>query len=497
MAIIQKLFPKFALKREQARLALAYTEVERKRLYDAGKYSSQRKPIDADGSGNAAVQAQGDQIRNYARNLDENHDVAIGILNDLVTRVVGAGMTVMPAAKKTDGTLDTEVNDQITKAMELWGRQPESTRTMAFDEMQRLICRTWLRDGEVLIQRLKGNVRGLDHPTNIPYSLELIEPDFLPLDFNDETKGIIQGVEVNSWGQPKAFHLYKQNPQDIYLINKMMAATKRVNADKILHLKFSRRIGQVRGVSILHGVITRLEDMKDYEESERIAARVAAAFTAFIKKDPALSTPADTDEKRQLEMNPGMIWDELRPGEDVGMIKSDRPNTGLEKFRNAMLKAVAAGTGTNYSTISNDYSGTYSSQRQSMVESAPEYEKLRSYFIKNLLEPIYQDLIEMAFLSGEITPGPTTDLESLTDAKFRGLAQPWVDPLKEANADIALIDANIKSRQQVIRERGGDTRQVDMEIENDEYKVQAAEPEPKPSGSEEEPEEELEEEEEE
>ena len=40
---------------------------------------------------------------------------------------------------------------------------------------------------------------------------------------------------------------------------------------------------------MLHGVIIRLADLKDYEESERVAARIAAAFTMYIKKVMPLS----------------------------------------------------------------------------------------------------------------------------------------------------------------------------------------------------------------
>ena len=40
----------------------------------------------------------------------------------------------------------------------------------------------------------------------------------------------------------------------------------------------------------------------------------------------------------------------------------------------------------------------------------------------------------------------------------------WVDPLKDANAEIAQIEAGLKSRTQAIAERGYDAEQVDAEI---------------------------------
>ncbi|NHV87550.1 phage portal protein, partial [Escherichia coli] len=87
---------------------------------------------------------------------------------------------------------------------------------------------------------------------------------------------------------------------------------------------------QLRGISLLHGVITRLADIKDYEESERVAARIAAALSFYIKRgDGASGDEAEFSEPgtaRNFDIAPGMIFDELRPGEDLGMVESNRPN---------------------------------------------------------------------------------------------------------------------------------------------------------------------------
>ena len=71
------------------------------------------------------------------------------------------------------------------------------------------------------------------------------------------------------------------NPQEI---TAAYGRVKTVPAEICSHLAFKKRLHQLRGVSMLHGVIVRLADLKDYEESERVAARIAAAFTMYIKK---------------------------------------------------------------------------------------------------------------------------------------------------------------------------------------------------------------------
>lgn len=52
----------------------------------------------------------------------------------------------------------------------------------------------------------------------------------------------------------------------------------------MLHLKFVRRLHQTRGTSLLSGVLMRLSALKEYEDAELTAARIAAALGMYIKK---------------------------------------------------------------------------------------------------------------------------------------------------------------------------------------------------------------------
>ena len=141
--------------------------------------------------------------------------------------------------------------------------------------------------------------------------------------------------------------------------------------DRVLHLATLDHIGQVRGVSEFASVITRLEDIKDYEESERVAAKIAAMLTAYVKRgSPEVYDPetAPSPGTRQIAFKPGMVIDDLAIGEEIGLIDSKRPNPNLITFRQGQLRAIAAGVGASYSSLSRDYNGTYSAQRQELVE---------------------------------------------------------------------------------------------------------------------------------
>lgn len=66
---------------------------------------------------------------------------------------------------------------------------------------------------------------------------------------------------------------------------------------------------------------------------------------------------AAKDKERELTIQPGIIYDDLKPGEEIGMVKSDRPNPNLETFRNGQLRAVAAGSRLDFSSTARNYNG--------------------------------------------------------------------------------------------------------------------------------------------
>ena len=99
--IVQYVSPSAALKREHARRILAY--------YEAGRSDRLRKNRRETGSGNAAVSRAGSTLRQQARHMEQNYDIALGVLNTLVANVVGAnGIGVEPQPRRADGSIHDE-----------------------------------------------------------------------------------------------------------------------------------------------------------------------------------------------------------------------------------------------------------------------------------------------------------------------------------------------------------------------------------------------------
>jgi len=449
--------PQWGANRAKARLhAMAYS-----RAYEAAEPSRLRRSARDFGSGNAAVMNSATGLRTQARHLERNHDLVRGAINALVQNTIGpAGIGVEPQPRNAAGDIDEGLVDQINRLHRDWCKRPEVTWSHDWASAQRILGRSWYRDGEALVQELAGAVPFLDHGTQVPYSLELLEADLLPIDFDDDARNIMQGIECNTWGRAIAYHVYKRHPGDP---NVYADSTKRVSADRIRHLKMIDRIGQRRGVSLLASVLTRLDDLKDYEESERIAAKIAASMAAvIIKGDPAGygENGPPTTGPRRMQMQPGMIFDDLRPGESVSTIDTSRPNPNLETYRNGQLRAVAAGMAVSFSTLAKNYNGSYSSQRQELVEQYGAYGVLSYEFINQIARPTYERFIATALASGELVVPRGTPIPTLSDALYLAPTMPWIDPKREADSMQVLEDNCYMSGPEIIRRRGANPRDV-------------------------------------
>ena len=453
-SVIAYFSPEKGVRRKAARTVLAQ--------YDAAEPSRLRRFYRDTASSNEMVQRAATAIRVQARSLGRNHDIARGALRTLVNNIVGPkGIGIEPQPRNADGSINTEYAGLLREAWRDWIRRPEVTHTLSFARLQRAAVRAWIRDGEVFAQMLVGPRNDLDHGTRVPFSLEMFEADLVPMDYTASEKRIVQGIERNAWGRPTALHVIKVDNTQLGGPLSYSGNTKRIPWEYVLHIANIDNIGQVRGVSEFASVITRLEDIKDYEESERVAAKIAAMLTAYVKKGTSDAyDPSADGSAREINFAPGMVIDDLAVGEEIGMIDSKRPNTNLVGFRQGQLRAIAAGMGVSYSSIARDYNGSYSSQRQELVEQWIHYATLTDDFVGAFVQPVWEQFVAIANLSGAVRAPSSIASGTEDDALFTAQAMPWIDPLKEAQGATELVRSGFSSEIEVIRKRGGNPQEV-------------------------------------
>lgn len=453
-----------------------------KRAYEAARPTQQHPLRGGAQSADAANELARGRLTAHARWLDENAPLAVSVLDVLVNHVVGTGLWPAPMMKNRAGDLYESLNEDIEGELQEFARAPDVTGENHWGEVQRLQARSLFRDGELLIQHVAGG--RFPFPGQVPYLFESLETDYLPYDLYGDRTGnpVVHGIEKGPGGRPVTYHIYRQHPGALSTAGVSFGNTVPIPAASILHLKVQRRLGQTRGVSIFHAVIKTIGDINNISDSERIAAQVNAALTAYIKKNrPTASDPVGSTGQRYLEMSPGTILDDLLPGEEIGVIDSKRPNSNMVGFLQFQQRDVAAGTGTGSSAITRDFSGSYASQRQELVETDPNYARFNNYFKAKAVSSVYRRWLDAATLVNQIRIPRDADPRSFYDHEVNRPPMPWVDMLKEVQADALAVENNFKSRAQVQRDKFGDPRRIDREIARDAMAAKVAPPPPPPA----------------
>lgn len=434
--------------------------------YEAAEKSRLRRNERSIGSADRQLMDAGNVLVERARHLDENHDIVTGLLTTLVNSTIGKnGISIEPMPRLTDGSLAEEFARQISDFDREWSKCVDTTGEYDRPAAERMLALSFFRDGEAFQRHLVGHIPGYQHNNRVPYSIELIDWDWLDWNYNDSHLNIVQSVEKNNWGRPTGYWFFKQNRGDAHDF-KFRHERHRIDAAWIDHIKLVRRINQTRGVSVLASSMNRISDLKDYEESERVAARIAAAMVAYVKKGSSENYRGTSSQThRQFDIAPGMVFDNLYLGEEINTIDHKRPSQLLQSFRDSMVRAISAGTGAAFSSTARVYDkGSYSSQRQEMIEAFIAYSVYTAVFISKITRSSYQKRIRCAIAANQLIPPANIDWQSVDDAEYRGPVMPWIDPVQEANGHLIQVQAGFKSISQVIRERGQNPRDVFNQI---------------------------------
>lgn len=450
--------PQRALSRVQARRALHILA-----RYEAAQPTKTYRPSRDNSTGESQIVRDAATCRAQARDFERNHDIFRGALHTLSRNIVGAdGISIEPTPRDANDDINDDLARDLLNLWREFSTRPEVTQTMDWVALQHMACRTWLRDGELFAQIVEGFGSAYRYATRVPLALEMLEADFVPLNYAPDSR-TAAGIERNAWGQPLRYFVYKTHPgSNGWLVG--ADALKHVPAERMLHLAIRERLSGLRGISQFASVITRLHAIKDYEDSECLAARISASIAAYVKRDVNMEWSPDENfdpaAERNFKLRAGAIFDQTLPGEELEMLNPNRPNTALDDFRSSQLRAASRGVGLSNSAMSGNYDGSYSAQRQELVESTDGYRTMTGVFVSQFVRPVWERYVQTAVAAGLVRVPRGVRPETIAQAEFRGPKMPWIDPKKEAEAARTMVRSGFDSAQKVIAERGGRLQDV-------------------------------------
>ena len=439
--------PRAGLRRRMYREAIKVT-----RSFSAYKGASRDRLrsswIPGGGSADADLLPELKDIRERSRDLNRNDAHASGITSTMTTNVVGTGIRPQSRIDKEQLNIDDDAANKFQKDAEhvwkMWIPHADAGNRMDFYEIQQLVDRQILENGEALIIPMM-----LDDPAR-PYrtALQVIESDRLdtPSDKRGD-KSIRSGVRIGEKGEAVSYFIQKTHPGDTRFAKNSekefieIPAFNEYGRRNVFHLYYVLRSGQTRGVPFFAPVLTYFKDLGEYAEAELVAARIAACFSLFITSEASMDVSAggayDRSPSGQLleSLEPGMIK-HLMPGESITSFNPQRPGSSFEPFVDRILKAISAALGLPYELVAKDFSKTnYSSARAALLEARRYFRMRQEWLAQKFCQPVWDMVLEEVYLSRKITAETFYEnKQRWTGASWIAPGWEWVDPLKEAQA---------------------------------------------------------------
>jgi len=443
--------------------------VPRIRSFEAAKvddltfgFSSASSAVDVD------IAAALERLRGRSRQLANNNDFARKFLQQVEVNVVGPTGFSLQVTAHDGARLDVLANTLIEQSFADWGRRGacEVSGQLSFVDVQRIVATTVARDGECLVRM----IRGAEAQNPWQFALQVLDIDRLPIGYNVTLANggrIVMGVELDRYGRPVAYHLHRTHPGTASGQYRT-GDTERVPATDILHVFRTSRPEQRRGVPAMHTAMLRLEMLGKFDLAAMVAARKGAETLGFFVSQtgdaPRLDGVAD-DGNQVTTSVPGQ-YDTLPAGVDFRPYDSRYPSDVYGAFVKASLRGIASGLGVSYNSLASDLEGVnYSSIRAGVLEERDAWMQWQNWMIEAFMSPVYEGWLRAGLLAGAIgfaggTPLPATKVDKFASHRWQGRRWAWVDPLKDTQANIAAIEAKLKSRRQVIDEQGGDLDEV-------------------------------------
>ena len=431
--------------------------------FDAGQHHRRLRGFRATRAHvNALIAASGPDITARARWLVRNNGYAVNAVESWAANTVGDG--IKPISKVGDAVR----KEELQRLWLSWTDEADAEGLTDFYGLQRRAAREVFLAGEVFFRiRMRRAGDGL----TVPLQLQMLPAEMLPLEQTGiaaNGNAIRQGIEFDRIGRRVAYHFFRRHPGDSTDPG-LSGEIVRVPASEVIHVIDPVEGGQLRGVSKLAPAIVKLFLLDQYDDAELDRKKVAAMYAMFVTS-PAPENPLapteDDDTPAGIEISPGQIV-RLDPGEDVTVGQPADSGGTYEPFQYRTLLQISAALGIPYPYIANDMvKGNFSNSRLALIEFRRRVSAWQhSVMVYQLCRPVYARWMDAAVLSGALNlPGYEANRTWLLTADWLPTKWDWVDPLKDANAEIAQIEAGLKSRTQAIAERGYDAEQVDREI---------------------------------
>ena len=430
-------------------------------------------------------------MRARSRTLSRDDAYAAKYLHLVRTNVVGsAGYKLVSQVMSRKGAPARGIRAAIESAWKDYSRKGIACAQdrLSMHEMQLLAAELLGRDGEVIAIDYRG-----EDENRYGISWRFVDADLMPHTYRRDLPNgnkIRMGVEYDARGRFVAIHLISLDATSTWYYEHNARGFIRVPIQRCIFAFPYQYDGQLRGIPPMQTAAMRLRRLSDYEHSEFNAAREGSKKGGFIETnaeregfggentlvdqqvDEQLDDGYIEEDQPEIKLEDG-DWIYLEPGAKASAYNPEHPNSGYGAFMKTALRGAASAFNVPYNSLGSDGEGiNFSTMRAFENEARDVWRAMQRWQIESVFDVMFDRWLHSAILSGAIllengTPLKYSNMDKLRRHNFRGRGWTWVDPLKDAQTSVIEVNERLKSRSQIIRERGDDPDEVWQEIENE------------------------------
>lgn len=446
-----------------AGLARHFARQRLQRAFEAAAPGDKWKPRRSGASANSDHQADAATLRAKSRAITQNVPYIAAAIEALVAATIGTG--ILPRATGKQAA-------RINKVLKAWMKVCDADGRLDFHGLIALAYRTMEVDGESMI-RLRPRLAADGFP--VPLQLQLLEVDWIDTTRNitRNASGVatVNGIEYDYLGRVSAYWLWDSHPGDVSQLRGTRIESRRVESQYIIHLYAPARPGAGRGFPRASSVIPGVRDLQLYEDAEIARKNLETRLSVLYSGDPTLmanpaANPNGTSTEAEVENGdlgdlPSGAITRLPTGSSVTVV-APTPAPGYVDFVKFKLHIILTAMGVPYEAATGDMSGVnFSSARIRQQDFKRNVEQMQwLVLVPKLLEPIYRAFIDAGYLGGQFTSRDYS-------VDFSTPKWAYVNPLQDANADIAEISVGLSSVSEKLRQRGYNPDDVFAEIASD------------------------------
>lgn len=295
-----------------------------KALFEAVRWSPNRAQLPAQVNDVAVDHSDGVRriLIGKSRYLCDNSPIIHGLVERLVTYIVGNGLTPSPASA------DSVFNETASANWTAWCKYCDISSRANFATIQRAIVRAIVVDGEIFVNLTKS--------ANGRPRVNLIEAHR------------IKRIDTDTMGRPTAYVMHGKDEQ---------TDGARLAAEFVVHFFRPERAGQTRGIPLLASAINTAQDVHEILAFEKAAVKEASTRRGVVntqsgeapvpvigrsQRTAGATTGKDDSFYREIVGGETLV---LRNGEQYTEHVSQRPSASWQGFVDFLSNTVCFPTG--------------------------------------------------------------------------------------------------------------------------------------------------------